>query len=773
MNRIFILCFLYSLTSLGYAQREACDWQSQSDRIQPEWTITRLNNVLADLQDDGPCRIALLIELSDLYRITDKLDKAEEAVQKALGLARPHPLHSRVSGIPYAFPKVIPETKSPDLTLALARALNAQANLFLVNRNYRKAFDIYGKALGHILSSKGTTAEIHARILANMAQLQVDVLQKGGKRQKRFFLQNIDKNLPQSALRTLEQALQITRKLPELRDKAAGLLHLSQIAGQLSEELSSSERTRIIGLAVKALREAEQLDPVKFPRLLSYAKGYLGEFYLANGQLAEALRLTRQARFFAQQEADILYLWERQLGKIAANQGQMEKAVQAYQRALIAVEKQDLRPLLLKIRYGSRARTEKFRETSVAKTYLELIDLLFGLAKQAGADQKSILRRARAVIERFKRAELENHFRDPCLAANRPSDCLSSSPSELTNIGNTAILYPLFLPGRIELLLYSANEFTLETVKIDKRRFDRVLGLFSGALTQQNSVFLPHAQQLYQWLIKPVSYAIGDIDTLAVVPDGGLHGIPFAALHDGHAYLLERYAVAVIPAVGLIKRKRREQPPAIFLNALAKAPADFRDLRYAEKEIQAIKSFYPSKILLNNSFTVKNFIAELNAFPYSIVHIASHGRFSHDPGETFLLTHDFTPERKGLYLDDLQTLGQSGLYRSKPIELLTLSACEGAAGNEKAALGLSGAAVKAGVNSVVASLWKVNDLAACHLMEAFYQNLRNHEISMANALRKAQMKLLRGMHEVPVCGGQGNHQHPNFWAAFILVGNWR
>lgn len=94
--------------------------------------------------------------------------------------------------------------------------------------------------------------------------------------------------------------------------------------------------------------------------------------------------------------------------------------------------------------------------------------------------------------------------------------------------------------------------------------------------------------------------------------------------------------------------------------------------------------------------------------------------------------------------------------------MLVLSACDTATGDDRAVLGLAGLAVKSGARSTIATLWPVKDKAAEMLMTRFYDQLRKPQITKAEALRQAQIELIR----------QTDFQDPFFWSAFVLVGNW-
>jgi CHAT domain-containing protein len=101
-------------------------------------------------------------------------------------------------------------------------------------------------------------------------------------------------------------------------------------------------------------------------------------------------------------------------------------------------------------------------------------------------------------------------------------------------------------------------------------------------------------------------------------------------------------------------------------------------------------------------------------------------------------------------------------FREDPLELLTLSACETAVGDDRAALGLAGVAIKAGARSALGTLWYINDQASSDLVAEFYRQLQDPSISRAIALQRAQIKML----------GNRRYQHPGYWAPFLLINNW-
>lgn len=104
----------------------------------------------------------------------------------------------------------------------------------------------------------------------------------------------------------------------------------------------------------------------------------------------------------------------------------------------------------------------------------------------------------------------------------------------------------------------------------------------------------------------------------------------------------------------------------------------------------------------------------------------------------------------------------SNRNNSTPIELLVLSACKTAAGDERAILGLAGMAIRSGARSTMATLWSVNDNSTAKLMTEFYGYLSQSR-SKSQAMRQAQLSLLQSE----------QYHHPFYWSPFVLVGNWQ
>jgi CHAT domain-containing protein len=177
--------------------------------------------------------------------------------------------------------------------------------------------------------------------------------------------------------------------------------------------------------------------------------------------------------------------------------------------------------------------------------------------------------------------------------------------------------------------------------------------------------------------------------------------------------------------------------------------------------LQQIQSEIPKNhALFNQTFTKTNLENKIKERTYSIVHMATHGKFSSKIEETYILT--WNQLLKVRDLDNLLRINES--KKSSPIELLVLSACETATGDKRAALGLAGIAVRAGARSTLATLWSIDDESTAELMSEFYRELVNTKVTKAEALQLAQKALWTHKNQ--------DWKRPYFWASYVLIGNW-
>jgi CHAT domain-containing protein len=463
--------------------------------------------------------------------------------------------------------------------------------------------------------------------------------------------------------------------------------------------------------------------------------------------------------FLAQQvdAADLLYRWEWLRGRLARASGDREAAVAAYRRAVQALEavRQDV-----PVEYVDGR--SSFRET-VGPLYFELADLLLQSSARLRNDPAAVaglLREARSTVETLKTAEIRDYFKNQCLAAPEAS---RASLEAIVTARRTAALYPILLPDRVELLLsFPDGRQAQVTSRVGEATLARTVRELRTALeTLGTREYLEPAQRVYDWLIRPLEaeLAAREIATLVVVPDGVLRTVPFAALHDGKGFLVARYAIATVPGLTLVDPKPIARQPALaLLSGLSKPVQGYPGLPFVTGELDGLSRLTGGgTVLEDEDFRLARVEQALKTVPYSVVHIASHGEFSSDPAKTYILTYDGR-----LTLDRLEGVVKYSEFRDQPLELLTLSACRTAAGDDRAALGLAGVAIKAGARSAVASLWFINDEAASRLITLFYERLKAPGTSKAQALREAQLELIKDR----------RFRHPGYWSPFLVIGNW-
>jgi len=566
------------------------------------------------------------------------------------------------------------------------------------------------------------------------------------------------------------EAIEAAQALPDSHEKAfllmSGATALDHIARE-ADEHDNALRLRAFTLHAEAAAIAARIaDPVA----QSYALGYQGGLYEFEGKLPEALALTHRALALAQQAQapDSVYRWQWQAARILAKQGDRDAAIEGYRRAVATLQgvRNDVA-----IRFGNRNAGSSFREV-VGNLYVELAGLLLQRADTVtdDAERQKLFREARGTSELLKSAELEDYFQDDCVSLRK------SLTKSVENIDeHAAVIYVIALadhseilvslptsgpvkageaapPGRIERFKTTPNDELLMNTARDFR---------TNVEDRTSFTYLEQAQQLYTWLIKPVEGLLAEhhFTTLVFVPDGALRTVPMAALHDGKQFLIEKYAVAVTPGLELMEAKKpTEVLSRMLVSGLTDSVQGFSALPAVSAELDRVtKIYHGANTLKDKQFSTQAVSDQLKQQDYSIVHLATHGVFNSDVRKSFVLTHD-----NQLTLDDLERLIRPGQLRDHPLELLTLSACETAAGDDRAALGLAGVAVKAGARSAFASLWAVNDRASASLIADFYTELQKPGRNKAQALQTAQRNLFK----------DPRFEHPCYWAPYLIIGNW-
>ncbi|MBD2181411.1 CHAT domain-containing protein [Planktothrix sp. FACHB-1355] len=559
-----------------------------------------------------------------------------------------------------------------------------------------------------------------------------------------------------------ERAYELLQKIPDSREKSYALINLG-----VGSEPSAAAKIFADAIAVS--------KHIGDSRAESFALGSLAQLYEKAHQYTEAMELNRQALFAAQKinAVDSLYRWQWQAGRIEKATGKIPKAISYYEEAIASL--QSIRSDILA---ANKDLQFDFRD-SVEPVYRQMMGLLlqpsnsvssFGgntytsSAENMAETQPKNLSKVIDILELLKLAELQNFFGDECVQVAKEN---AQNDGNLADTG-AAIVYSVILDDRTEMIVRSPDgKLKNYTVAMGQEQLqqeiDRLRLLLENRATEE---YLPQAQKIYDLLIRPMEKdgESKNLKTLVFINDGVLRKIPMAALHDGKQFLIQKYAIATTPSLSLTASKPadRRNFKALSVGLTVERPP-FAPLANVATEVAEVQKILGGTKLLDKDFTLNRLETELRQNNFPIIHMATHGKFGVDAASTFLLGYD-----RRIGIDEIDNLlrfagrNNASTTNKQPVELLTLSACQTAAGDNRAALGIAGVAVRAGVRSALASLWYINDEATVPLIEAFYTQLRQPNISKAEALRRAQMKLI----------ASDDYSHPGVWSPLILIGNW-
>ena len=364
--------------------------------------------------------------------------------------------------------------------------------------------------------------------------------------------------------------------------------------------------------------------------------------------------------------------------------------------------------------------------------------------------------------------------------------------SNLRKVKNAVILYPLILEDRLELIIITANTPPIrKTTKIRREQLNTAIAGFLSNLRDPSSADVEKdAQQFYEWIIKPFEAELqqANIQTIIYAPDGQLRYIPLAALHDGKQWLVEKYRINNITASSLTDFTPRDysQLPSVLAAAatnshnikLGDRSIPFGALPATKTEVEAIATLLPkTTTLIDQQFSKNVTLQEMKR--NTIIHLATHGYFAVGSAEdSFIIFGD----------GDKATLTDIANWSLTNVSLVVLSACETAIGGRLGSgveiLGLGYRIQDAGAGAAIASLWKVSDDGTSELMQKLYKNLSQKNISSSEALRQAQIAMIRSNKKatssdranIRIVGTVPTNQetqlsHPYYWSAFILIGN--
>ncbi len=691
-------------------------------------TLQEVNKSLQPLPDSR-MKTAGMRSLGNSFRLVGNFNQSKQILQQSLAVAE--------------------TLRSPEDT---AETLFSLGNTARAQQDNQAALAYYQQATKISTSS---VTQLQAQL--NQLSLLVQTQQTSAAQVLSSSLQQSITKLPPSRS-AVDAHINLAQSLMKLADNQPTSAEITQTkqnqaqttdAGVQANQNSIPSRSNYREIAQLLATAVQQANILGDLRAESYALGQLGTVYENTKQFSEAIKLTQQALLKAQSinAPDIAYRWQWQLGRLLKAQGDTKGAIASYTEAVNNL--QSLRTDLVAINSNVQF---SFRE-SVEPVYRELVGLLLRSQPGTQPSQENLIA-ARKVIESLQLAELANFFRE---------NCLTAKPVQIDQVDKSAaVVYPIILEDSLEVVLSLPGKPLLHySTQIPRQEVENTLDRMRKAVvTRSSRAYLSTGSKIYDWLVKP---AVADltkaqIKTLVFVLDGRFANVPMAALYDGNQFLLEKYAIALTPSLQLFDPKPLEEKKLQALIAgISQARQKFSALPNVTGELAKISSQVSTKVLLNQDFTSTALKNQLSSSTFSIVHLATHGQFSSQADKTFLLTWDETFNVNELN-SLLRSREQSG---SGAIELLVLSACQTAAGDKRAALGLAGVAVRAGARSTLATLWFVSDEGTTELMTQFYRQL-DASTTKAEALRRAQLSLLKD----PILN------HPYYWAPYVMVGNW-
>lgn len=621
------------------------------------------------------------------------------------------------------------------------------------------------RATGARLAAIGRSATANIQTAFNYYQQASDLDGSLSAQLNRFSLW-IEMQQTEAAIAQLPILKQAIEQLPTSRTAVYATINFTENWMKLNQaQQTEADNLAIAQLLSKAVQQAKTLNDA---RAESYALGQLGSLYEKMQQWTEAQTLTEQALLKMEtiQAPEIRYRWEWQLGRLAQSQHQREDAIVSYEAAIATL--QTIRSDLISVNPDVQF---SFRD-NVEPVYREYIQLLLSTPGQQPS--QSQLQQAIQTVDRLQLAELENYL-----------GCTLANLGQVGEIQDTqaAILYPVLLqnesgdrlaPQQVDRLIVIAqfpgqsNRLTYAETSLPANKAEGTIQTLRQNLEipSRTPEVLEGAKELYDWMVKPLEQQLAQtsVNTLVFVLDGALRNVPMSVLHDGDRYLIEKgYAVAIAPRLQVFTPSPSPEALRVSIGGVGVGQTidgiEFPPILKLQEELDRVaRSVEVGDPLVNEAFTTQNIRQQLQSREFSAIHWKTHGTFSSDPVETYVVAYQERIATNTLS-DLIQVSSRDGV---RPLELLVLSACETASGDNRAVLGLAGLAARTGTRSVLSTLWVAQDTPNTEFMAQFYKALAQPGMTKAEAVRQAQLALIQN----------SGYTAPHIWANYVLIGNW-
>lgn len=545
----------------------------------------------------------------------------------------------------------------------------------------------------------------------------------------------------------LEQTQQEIQRLSQLAELGGQLYRNKQISGA---EQAWKQTALSLEISDDSLKQAMLMSNI------SIAYEQLGKLTEANKAVSDSLKLLKSEvdiKYFADRLAILAQAFNTK-SRLLEGQGDIQGSLFAHKEAFRIVKSfnNDFTNINPAIKVY-------FHET-IYSIYLRSIGYSLKHQDTIYNNQQN-LKKVIQINRLLKIAEINNFFGTAYLDKRYLEDQIKQN--EETN-PTTAVIYPFILPDQIQVIVKIPKKpLQSYSTKISQAEVERLLAELRTNLVNPTATKAVQiqAQQVYNWLLKPIESQLqkSGVDTLMFVLDGQLRNLPMAALYDGKQYLVEKYAVALSVGLQLLDPKPLVQQQLRVLTAgLTQPPpgfSKFAPLLAIKSEFDGItKAGVSTTSLIKKDFKKKNLESEIATGSFNTVHLATYCESSSRVEDTFILDSDGQ-----INVKDFDTLFRS--QGKTVVELLILSACQTAAGDSRAALGLIGASLQSGARSTIASLWQIDDKSTAMFVSAFYRELNSGKITKAEAVHRAQLQLLK----------HPNYKAPTFWSNYILIEN--
>ncbi|MBZ8180848.1 CHAT domain-containing protein [Oscillatoria salina] len=658
-------------------------------------------------------------------------------------------------------------------TAMYQRAKDAFQRAVTQSNNPNKQWELIKQAIEYYEKAENTTNLLLTLLQAQINQLSllIDFQPQLAKIKDELVRQEATTSIH----RQIEQIPDIFAEINNLSISKSAIFTRINLAKSLINLENYSQPELIEQLLLQAIEEARTLADV---RTTAYALGTLGKLYEEQKQWEQALEKTQDAIRLTEeiQAPELAYQWEWQLGRLLRNQGEIESAVAAYEVAVKNLELSRQNFLILQSE-------ERFTlQNSLNTFYRELIALL--LPKDDLNPDQENLQKSIYYIESLQLAELENFLK--CNLTDIETVQLERKDREdepvaqlmertklfLNKAPKTAIVYSVILPDHLVTILQLPNDNKLvySSSNKDSSAVQKLISEIDNVLKNTLAIneIKRKVKELYDISLQGVEQELkrAGIETLVFILDSSLSRIPMASLYDGHQYLVENYASVLTSSIQFLKHKQftNNQLKALIVGAI-KQRQNYDSLEEeVPQQINKIKENLSNyDILDNGKFTKKALREKFRSSVYDLVHIITHGQFSSDPKETYIITDDDSQEfnEYSININEFSNLLQTR-DQSKLINLLFFSACETASGDKRAVLGIAGTAIRFGANATIATLWNVKQEETTDFVDEFYSNLVKKELNIAQALRQTQITMIES--------DNFEIRHPRNWASFIMVG---